>query len=354
MYYEEVPYLEINSKQAQLSSKSKIVAAVIVSVFSLVAMVYGFYQSQMMDVKVLDGSTVYEFRTMQRTVAAVLAELELSLAEEDVCQPLAETVFAEPLTIKIRRALPLTIEVDGLERQLKSAVYTVSELLTEQDIVLGADDRITPELETNLEAGIIIDIVRVSRQTQTINHPIPFSIIREHNQLLEKGIEETVRFGQEGVQLEILEVIYEDGVPVEQTTISSELVQQAVDQVIHVGAASGPGYYNKDGVEFVYSNLLFVETTGYDACYYCCGKHPGEYGYGITYSGMLAGKGVIGADLTRYPIGTKLYVEGYGFCVVGDTGGALRGTYRLDLGFATHEEAVAWALNRNTPVYVLD
>jgi len=46
---------------------------------------------------------------------------------------------------------------------------------------------------------------------------------------------------------------------------------------------------------------------------------------GITSDGTRAKKGTIAADISKYPYGTKMYVPGYGWGEVHDTGSAIKG-----------------------------
>ena len=59
---------------------------------------------------------------------------------------------------------------------------------------------------------------------------------------------------------------------------------------------------------------------------------------GITASGRPAGHGVVAVDPNVIPLGTHMYIPGYGHAVAGDTGGSIRGR-RIDLGFNSSGEA---------------
>lgn len=312
---------------------------------------YAYYRAQLIEIRVLADDQEFVLKTMSRRVGAVLEELDLELAAEDRCLPGPDQELSEPMDIVITRAVPVAIEVDGKKLHLRSAASTVRELLADQWIPLAETDRVEPELSTPLSADLQVDITRVQRYSMTIEHTLPFSVVREETSLLGQGFEQTVQQGQSGLVKEVVEIVAEDGVEIVRESVGTEVVQPVVDHVIQVGTAGVAEY---DEVSFPYKKVYYMETTGYDACYYCCGKHPSDPGYGITASGLQAGRGVVGADLSMFPLGTKLYVEGYGYCVVGDTGGGLIGRMRIDLGFATHEEAVAWALKYNTAVYVLE
>ena len=62
---------------------------------------------------------------------------------------------------------------------------------------------------------------------------------------------------------------------------------------------------------------------------------------GRTASGLPVGSGVVAVDPTIIPLGTSMYVPGYGEAVAADVGTAVKGLV-IDLWFATLAEARAW------------
>ena len=64
---------------------------------------------------------------------------------------------------------------------------------------------------------------------------------------------------------------------------------------------------------------------------------------------FLPEDGTIAADTKYYPFGTRMYVPGYGWGVVEDRGGAIKGIDRIDLYFNSHSEALQWGRRK---VYV--
>ena len=72
---------------------------------------------------------------------------------------------------------------------------------------------------------------------------------------------------------------------------------------------------------------------------------------GITATGTTAKKGVIAVDPSVIPLGTRVYIPGYGVAVAQDTGGAIKGN-RIDVCYMTKNEAFSWGV-RNVPVYIL-
>lgn len=76
------------------------------------------------------------------------------------------------------------------------------------------------------------------------------------------------------------------------------------------------------------------KITHYDACFSCCGKTDG-----ITASGAKVCDGVtVAVDPSVIPLGTYIYIEGVGYRVAQDTGGAVKGN-RIDVYVSSHEQA---------------
>lgn len=98
-----------------------------------------------------------------------------------------------------------------------------------------------------------------------------------------------------------------------------------------------------------------VIATGYTAGKESTGKSPNHPQYGITYSGVKVRKGIvstIAADPKVFPMGTLLYIPGYGYGVVADTGSAIKGN-KIDLYFLNKKEVYAKWGKKNVKVYVL-
>ncbi|WP_432352315.1 3D domain-containing protein [Sporosarcina sp. A2] len=66
---------------------------------------------------------------------------------------------------------------------------------------------------------------------------------------------------------------------------------------------------------------------------------------GITKTGLNLKKNpslkVIAVDPLVIPLGSKVHVEGYGYAVAGDIGGAIKGN-RIDVFMASHSDALQW------------
>ena len=57
---------------------------------------------------------------------------------------------------------------------------------------------------------------------------------------------------------------------------------------------------------------------------------------GRTASGLPVGPGIVAVDPTVIPLGTRLYIPGYGKGIAADVGGGIKGNI-IDLWFTTSE-----------------
>lgn len=83
-------------------------------------------------------------------------------------------------------------------------------------------------------------------------------------------------------------------------------------------------------VESVDEDINDVEWLDFQATFYI--KYgPGMKGDGITYTGTMATEGrTIAVDPNVIPLGTRVYIDGYGERIAEDTGGAIKGN-KIDI-----------------------
>jgi 3D (Asp-Asp-Asp) domain-containing protein len=85
------------------------------------------------------------------------------------------------------------------------------------------------------------------------------------------------------------------------------------------------------------TQTIYFEATAYTA--YCTGC-SGTTTTGINLRANPSAK-VVAVDPSVIPLGTKLYVDGYGYAVAGDTGGDIKG-HRMDLFMSSKSDALAF------------
>ena len=124
--------------------------------------------------------------------------------------------------------------------------------------------------------------------------------------------------------------------------MSEKTVQEKVDQVVAIGTkekkatvtkVSSPSTSSSSAEEY------HVTATAYTSgCNGCTGKTA----TGINLRANPNAK-VIAVDPSFIPLGTKVYVEGYGYATAADTGGAVSGK-KIDVFVPSTADAYSWGV----------
>ena len=88
---------------------------------------------------------------------------------------------------------------------------------------------------------------------------------------------------------------------------------------------------------------IVVEATAYTRFDESCGDY--------TANGNLVEHGIISVDPSVIPLGTQVYIPGYGYAVADDTGGAICG-YKVDLAMDSVEDALDFG-RRDITIYLI-
>lgn len=177
-----------------------------------------------------------------------------------------------------------------------------------------------------------------------LREPIPYPTLRRSSSELRDGSSKTLRAGINGEKQSIYQVSNKDGKEIQRTLISTRVLRKPVPEILavgHRGNLPSRGYFSG-------RKVLTMIATGYSA-------DPAENGgnsSGRSAIGLKVGHGVVAVDPKYIPLGTRLYIEGYGYAVAADTGGSIRGN-RIDLGHDSRRNASNVG-RRTVYVHILD
>jgi 3D (Asp-Asp-Asp) domain-containing protein len=116
----------------------------------------------------------------------------------------------------------------------------------------------------------------------------------------------------------------------EAATNAQKVLERALREARTVKAYRGVSYK-----EYV------MEATAYTNGPESTGKAPGHPLYGITATGLHTDIGAVAVDPAVIPLGSAVWVEGYGYAVAVDVGGAIRGM-RIDVFMHDVGQALEW------------
>ena len=191
---------------------------------------------------------------------------------------------------------------------------------------------------------VAVDSTTVETHTLVQREPIPYSTLRKATSQLRSGTSRTIQKGRNGFK----EVTYKvtsgpNGVESRRELVGARILKHSTPEVVEVGKRTmlaSRGYFSG-------RHMITMVATYYDP-YHCGGD-----GSGRTRTGIKGGYGVVAVDPRFMPLGTRLYIEGYGYAVAADTGGAIKGN-RIDLGTDSRHDAPGIGNMTRVVVHILD
>ena len=294
------------------------------------------------------NGTTSEHATTAKTVGEFLKERGLTVGEIDFVSPAIDTLLTDRIVVTYRQAVPVTIETAKMTKTVLSSAIDVGALLENQHINLGKHDELSASLSDPLAANEVIHITRVLNWTKTMKQHLAQRVIKRFDFTLPPGTTRVLAPGRTGEKDTVVAFTQRDNGSVQHRTVATRIVRKPSARIIVQGIGEYAAFaqmakYGLQRTAYVSASALSMVATAYTAgCYGCTG---------ITASGYRAGHGIVAVDPRVIPLGTRLYIPGYGVAIAGDTGGAIIGN-RIDLGFNSLRDAFQFG-RRTVTVYRL-
>lgn len=292
-------------------------------------------------VEVIQNQEKKTYWTAADTVKDFLKEQNIVLNEHDQLNLNPDAKLKKDMKIAIQRAFPLKLVVGGKEQDVWSTSTTVADFLSQQGITLNKLDRVEPELKQTVTKNAVINVIRVEKVTDVVEEPIKYAVITQNDKNLEKGKQKVVNEGQDGLLSKSYEVVLENGKEVSRKLVSEKKMKEKQDKVVAMGTKVLVAQVSRGSSEPAGGKEFYVTSTAYTAnCNGCSG-------YTATGINLRANPNikVIAVDPSIIPLGTKVYVEGYGYAIAADKGSAVKG-YKIDVFVPSNSEAYRWGRKR--------
>ncbi len=296
----------------------------------------------------VDGQT-FRWQTLSSNVADVLREKGVELKQGDEVQPELKTAVTEKLVINVVRSFPVTIKAEGKTTEVYTTARPVKEVLNEAGIDFDDDDKVTPRQDVIVEPKMKIKVVKVTSSIITKKVTLNPGTEYRKDKNLERGQEKIVQQGAPGLAERQIKVIYEDGRVISSHRITDKVIKEPVNKVVARGIKKVIRTLETSRGNYRYVEVKTMKATAYYPGPESCGKYAV---YGETYTGKKAGFGLVAVDPRVIKLGTKLYIEGYGYAEAADIGGAIKGN-KIDLCFETYREAAMYGVKK-IKVYILE
>ncbi len=317
------------------SKKSKYLLSSVVAAAVLLVSLY-FALQKPVNIQV-DGKEIRTRVLLTDTVDDVLNKHKILLGKYDTVQPSAQTYVYKDMKIIVNRAFKVKVTADGITREINTTPVSVKEAIVKAGFTIGDKDVIKTKKGDKVCSGQEIELVRVLEQEITVEESIPFQVQRVDDPTLEKGLTRTVTAGKNGIMTNTVKVTYFNGIEQRREIIKSEPKVLPQARVIAMGSIT---QVSRGGQRLDIKEARIMMATAY------------TYSGYRTATGRNPAVGMVAVDPRVIPLGSRLYIEGYGYAVAADTGGAIKGN-TVDLFMEQYSQCVHWG-RRSVKVYVLN
>jgi 3D (Asp-Asp-Asp) domain-containing protein len=243
--------------------------------------------------------------------------------------------------LKVFRAVDVTLDYHSQKQQVKTAKQTVQDV-AEQYGYTKEKYRAYGDIKAPVTKGMTIKIGNVSRKTITEDEVVQYAIESIPDDTLGQGEENILQEGQNGRKRVTVDMISIDGQLAGKEIVDSQLINEMQPLIRHVGTKEtveiNTGSISKYKAVYTMVATAYLPTDGNGEC--------------ITKMGTWARRGEIAVDPNVIPLGTVVYIPGYGVATAEDTGGDILGN-RIDLCMEDYNECMAFG-RRTILVYILD
>ena len=196
----------------------------------------------------LSDNTKVDVKAKKGTVREILAANNISYNADDRVEPGLDTKVNGGEDIRIYKAREITIQ-DGETTTVRKTTYKkVEDILKELNITVGAEDKVTPGLKTEVAEVDTIKIARVGKTTQTVKEAIKFETKEEKDD--SKFVDEKVTKveGKNGEKEVTYNVVREKGKEVSREVASEKVITEATAKVVVVGTKQRPAAQQQEVV----------------------------------------------------------------------------------------------------------
>lgn len=290
----------------------------------------------------------------------------------------------------VKIVLSNNYEMNVLTTKLK-----VNDILEENHIVVLPDERVVPNLDSEISENKTItitktlegqDVIKLAEANSEVSIEqllgeyapviekvitekveIPFETVTKDSSNDTDGVSRILTKGKNGLKEITYRLKLKNDIEIERVTLSETIIENPTTQVVEINKAVVTSRSSKERTipnPATHSDNILAKrvkgktptvktfnTSAYCSCEKCCGKTSGVTSSGATpttWSTIATGK--------AYPIGTIIYIPALkdkpngGWFIVEDRGGSITNN-KIDIYMGTHTQAIQYG-RKNLECYV--
>ncbi len=335
-------------------------------------------------IALLQGGHAITCYTDAPSVGDFLTELKIDVQEADILSHETDALLENGMQITYERAPTVFV------RQANGSILTMRARGTVGDVMaaIGIDPATSgvvtyPDPQSEIYGGMMIEIMTLSLTYESVYVTIPYETVYIEDAQMDDGESKIVQPGIDGVLEEIYEVTMLGNTEAARTLSDAQMITPVQNELVHYGtrkATPAPtatpkptqtktptqkptstpkptatpkpstasmqtgsvntaaGTVTVGGKTYTIKGTKVVEATAY--------THTGNK----TSTGIWPHEGIAATDKSIFPMGTVLYVEGWGLVVASDTG--VKGD-RIDIFMDSYDACIQWG-RKSVTVYILE
>ncbi|MFZ4584819.1 MAG: ubiquitin-like domain-containing protein [Acidimicrobiia bacterium] len=167
-------------------------------------------------------------------VAMLRDELKLDAA----LQATTNDALESAAMVVFRRPIDVALSADGEDRNVTVLARTVGELLAARGVALAEADYVTPAAPTVLTSGMRVSVTRVTGSERLEERAVPRGTVRRNDASMAAGTQKVIDPGADGRARVRILTVKRDGAVSEERVVQTEVITPARPQVIAVGTRS--------------------------------------------------------------------------------------------------------------------
>lgn len=224
----------VRKRAEKLTRKLRRIGVAAPFVFLFIFLTTGWVGAKSSLILVVDGHR-YKKETSAETVKEFLSRNNIELKKEDLVMPSASSLASSTKKVVVRKAVPVTVLIEGQEKKILTAARTVSEVLAASDISVQPGDVVDVPLHSTVTPGMTVNVTKQTMKEEVVSQPVPFRVIHQRDDNLELGKTVMERSGKPGLIERVFRVTYLGGQEIARELMTEVVRVRPLARVVRIG-----------------------------------------------------------------------------------------------------------------------